>query len=75
MQELARTTDMIKLSALRAALESAGVAAEIFDGAAGALLQAAIPLRLMVADADRRRADQALRDAGFHRAADNDWDL
>jgi hypothetical protein len=74
MQELARTVDQVKLSALRAALEAGGVKAEVFDAAAGALWQRAIPLRLMVADEDLARARRLLSEAGFHHAQDNDWD-
>ncbi len=74
MQELARTTDQVKLGALRAALAADGVASEVFDIAAGALWRQVIPLRLMVADDDIARARRVLADAGFRHAADNDWD-
>jgi hypothetical protein len=74
MQELARTADQVKLTALRAALEAGGVNAEVFDAAAGALWRQVIPVRLMVADDDLSRARLLLAQAGFHRAGDNDWD-
>ena len=68
MQELARTADQVKLTAL------CGVKAEVFDAAAGALWRQVIPVRLMVADDDLQRARIVLGQAGFHRAGDNDWD-
>ncbi len=72
---LISTTDMIKLYAVRAVLEQAGVDCETFDVAAGALWQAIIPLRLMVSDEDALRAKRILREAGFVEASDGDWDL
>jgi hypothetical protein len=75
MQELVRTTEQVKLTALRAVLAAGGVEAEVFDDAAGALWRQVIPLRLMVADDDLARARRLLADAGFRRAGDNDWDV
>jgi hypothetical protein len=74
MEELARTTDQVKLGALRAALAAAGIESQIFDTAAGALWRQVIPFRLMVANDDLARARRVLADAGFRHAADNDWD-
>ncbi len=75
MIELLRTTDAIKLSAVKALLAEAGVEALVFDAAAGALWQGVIPQRLMVADRDLAAATRHLRQAGFRKAADGDWDL
>ena len=69
------TTDAIKLTAVQAILADAGVAAEVFDTAAGGLWRAIIPLRLMIDDADDAPARRALREAGFVEAGDGDWDL
>jgi hypothetical protein len=75
MIELLRTTDAVKLSAVRALLAGAGIATADFDAAAGSLWQAAIPIRLMVGDEDLSRARSALWQAGFRACADGDWDL
>ena len=75
MIELLRTTDAIKLSAARALLADGGVEALVFDAAAGGLWQGVIPQRLMVADQDLDAASRLLREAGFRKAADGDWDL
>ncbi len=75
MIELLRTTDAIKLSAVKALLADGGVEALVFDAAAGALWQGVIPQRLMVADRDLAAATRLLRQAGFRKAADGDWDL
>jgi hypothetical protein len=69
------TTDAIKLTAVQAVLEGAGVAAEVFDSAAGGLWRSIIPQRLMIDDADDSPARRALREAGFIEAGDGDWDL
>lgn len=69
------TTDAIKLSATQALLGGEAVESEVFDGQAGALWRAIIPMRLMVADADLDQAKRILRAAGFIEAADGDWDL
>jgi hypothetical protein len=47
----------------------------VFDGQAGSLWRAIIPLRLMVGDHDVIRAKRILRQAGFVEAGDGDWDL
>jgi len=75
MITLVTTLDPIKISAIRAILDSEGVANETFDTAAGDLWRAVIPVRVMVADADRDRARRVLREAGFVEARDGDWDL
>ena len=69
------TTDAVKLSAVQAVLADAGVAAEVFDSAAGGLWRAIIPMRLMIDDADEASARRALREGGFVEAGDGDWDL
>jgi hypothetical protein len=75
MMTLLRTTDALKITAVDALLRGAGVACEVFDGAAGSLWTAIIPIRVMIADADHARACRALRDAGFVQAGDGEWDL
>ena len=75
MQTLIRTTDALKVSAIEALLRGAGVDCEVFDRAAGSLWSAIIPIRIMVADADRARAGRLLREAGFVEAGDGEWDL
>ncbi len=75
MIALIRTTDPVKLSAVRSLLEQSGVACETFDTAVGALWQAIIPLRLMVREDDAPQARRILREAGFVEATDGDWDL
>lgn len=75
MIALLTTTDAVKLSAVRALLKSEGVTFETFDTAAGDLWRAVIPMRVMVADADRDQARRVLREAGFVEARDGDWDL
>jgi len=72
---LLRTTDPIKLGAVRALLEDAGLETEVFDGAAGALWRGIIPVRLMIAEAAVHEARRLLRLAGFVEARDGDWDL
>ncbi len=72
---LMTTTDAIKLSAAQALLAGEDVACEVFDGQAGSLWRAIIPLRLMVGDDDALRAKRILRQAGFVEAGDGDWDL
>ena len=69
------TTDAVKLTAVQAILAEAGVAAEVFDSAAGGLWRAIIPQRVMIDDADDAPARRALREAGFIEAGDGDWDL
>lgn len=75
MIALMTTTDAIKLGAAQALLGAEAVASEVFDGQAGALWRAIIPMRLMVSDADLLSAKRILRTAGFIEAADGDWDL
>ena len=75
MIALLTTTDAIKLSAAQSLLADEDVSSEVFDGQAGALWRAIIPMRLMIDDADLDRARQLLRLAGFVEAADGDWDL
>jgi hypothetical protein len=72
---IATTADVIKLAALRSVLIDAGISSEVFDTAAGSMWGSAIPQRLMIDDADRLSARQALQSAGFVSAADGDWDL
>ena len=48
MIALIRTTDKIKLGAVRALLEGEGLETQTFDDAAGALWAGIIPVRLMV---------------------------
>lgn len=75
MIELLRTSDPVKLSAVLALLRDGGVEAHAFDQAAGSLWQAAIPVRLMIDEADRPNARRLLWDAGFRQATDGEWDL
>ena len=75
MIALMRTVDPVKVSAVQALLRDAGVETLVFDGAAGALWQAIIPVRLMVDDGDLAGARRALTQAGFREAKDGDWDL
>lgn len=75
MMTLITTTDALKITAIESLLTSAGVACEVFDRAAGSLWSAIIPIRIMVADEDRARAGQVLREAGFVEARDGEWDL
>ena len=69
------TVDAVKLTAVLSVLADAGVAAEVFDSAAGGLWRSIIPMRLMIDDADDAPARRALREAGFIEAGDGDWDL
>ncbi len=69
------TTNAIKLLAAQALLTGEEVTCEVFDGQAGALWRAIIPMRLMVGDDDVSRAKRILRQAGFVEAGDGDWDL
>jgi hypothetical protein len=72
---LLTTTDAIKLGAVQSRLAGEGVATEVFDGHAGRLWGAIIPLRLMVDEADLARAKRILREGGFVEASDGEWDL
>jgi hypothetical protein len=64
MVELLRTNDLVFLSFLEAALKAEGIEALVFDSAMsvteGSIL--AIPRRLMVAPADKARAESILAD-------------
>ena len=75
MMTLLSTTDALKVTAVDAILRGAGIECEVFDGAAGSLWSAIIPIRVMVDDTDHSRACRALRDAGFVQAGDGEWDL
>jgi len=75
MIALLTTTDLVKVSAVRALLAGGGVNCETFDTATGNLWAAIIPVRVMVANDDRDRARRLLREAGFVEARDGDWDL
>lgn len=69
------TTDPVKLSAAEALLSAAGVAATVFDRAAGTLWTSIIPMRLMIDGEDAGAARLAMAAAGWVRAGDGDWDL
>ncbi len=69
------TTDPVKLSAAEALLSAAGVAATVFDRAAGTLWTSIIPMRLMIDSADAGAARFAMAAAGWVRAGDGEWDL
>ena len=75
MIALVTTIDEVKLGAVHALLTGEGIAAEVFDTAAGSLWRAVIPMRLMVAEEDADAARRILRQAGFAEARDGDWDL
>jgi Putative prokaryotic signal transducing protein len=67
MTELMRTNDLVLISAVEAILRSAGIGCHIadqhmsaVDGSIGAL-----PRRVLVADADAKRARSLLRQAGY----------
>ncbi len=75
MIALIRSTDTIKLSAVRALLEGEGIEVLSFDDAAGALWAGLIPVRLMVEEGDADKARRILREAGFVEGKDGDWDL
>lgn len=63
MIEVAKTTDPIRLSFLRSALEGAGVPSQVFDAGAGSIWPGAIPMRLMVEEKDGWRAKHVLAQA------------
>lgn len=66
MQELIRTNDRVRISWLQALLSDAGIEVMVMDvhtsGIEGSI--GAIPCRVMVADADYRRAQKVLTEAG-----------
>lgn len=66
MKELLRTNDAVFLSWARALLGSAAVETFVLDGHMSVLegSAGAIPRRVMVADADHRRARALLEEAG-----------
>ncbi len=66
MQELMRTNDSVRLSWLQALLASAGIEAVVLDGYTSIVEGSigAIPRRLMVRDADERRARAVIKEAG-----------
>jgi hypothetical protein len=65
MIEIAKTSDAVRLSFLRAVLEDEGIASVVFDAGAGSIWPGAIPARLMVDDKDAWRARRALAAAGL----------
>ena len=75
MIELARTSDIVKSSAMEAILRQGGLQTYVFDRAAGSLWQAAIPLRLMIDAGDEAQARRLLWDGGFRPGGDGEWDL
>jgi hypothetical protein len=56
MVELLRTDDFVLISALKAALEEAGIDSIEFDGPVADIYGAVFPRRLMVLDEDLRAA-------------------
>jgi hypothetical protein len=63
MVELTTTTDPVRLSFLRSVLDGAGIAAFVADAGAAGLWGAAIPVRIMVDEADLDRAQRLIADA------------
>jgi hypothetical protein len=64
MIELLRTHDPVQLSACRELLLEADIAAYVFDSITGGILNATVPVRLMVAEDDAALARHLLRQAG-----------
>jgi hypothetical protein len=66
MKELVRTNDFVRLSWLQALLASAGIEAVILDSYTSVMEGSigAIPRRLMVSDADERRARAVIKETG-----------
>ncbi len=60
MVELDATSDVVRLSWLRAVLANAGIETEVWDAGAGSLWGSAIDRRLMVDDADLAQAKRVL---------------
>jgi hypothetical protein len=60
MVELVATSDLVRLSWLRAVLADAGIETEVWDAGAGSLWGSAIDRRLMVDDADLAQARRVL---------------
>ena len=67
MHELMRTNDLILLGAVEALLESAGLDCLVADQHISALegMIGAFPRRLLVREADKRRARTLLTEAGY----------
>lgn len=65
MIEIDRTTDPVRLSVLRSVLTDADIEHFVFDAGAGNLWQGAIPVRLMVREADVELAQRAIAEAGL----------
>jgi hypothetical protein len=63
MTELLSTSDVVRLSYLRAVLRDAGIETVVLDTGAGSLWGSAIAQRLMVADEDFSRAKQLIASA------------
>lgn len=63
MEEVAKTTDPVRLGYLQSALSNAGIESVAFDTGAGALWPGAIPRRLMVDAKDVWRARKVIEAA------------
>jgi hypothetical protein len=63
MVELIKTTNPVRLSFLQAVLKDAGVATFVADVGAASLWGTAIPVRLMVDEADLAQARRLIADA------------
>lgn len=72
---LLSTTDPVKLSAVQALLQGAGVGSTVFDRAAGILWTSIIPQRLVIATRDEARARRVLTEARWVAAGDGEWDF
>ncbi|WP_029351562.1 DUF2007 domain-containing protein [Bosea sp. 117] len=67
MQELLRSNDLVLISAVDALLSAAGIEHQVADSHMSALEGSIglLPRRLLVDDADHRRARALLAEAGF----------
>lgn len=63
MKELLATSDLVRLSFLRAVLADAGVPTVVLDAGAGSLWGSAVAPRLMVEEADLARARRLVEEA------------
>jgi hypothetical protein len=63
MVELLKTSDVVRLSYLRAVLRDAGIETVVLDAGAGSLWGDAIAPRLMVDDHDLTEAKRVIADA------------
>lgn len=63
MKELLSTSDLVRLSYLRAVLADAGIETVLLDAGAGSLWGAAISPRLMVDEDDLSRAQRVVAEA------------